>query len=305
MRDIQFSFWSELLKPKYVEMTLPDLAEYGFGINLAVRPSLIGKIANIVEKCNQLDIDLAFWPLLSYRNGYWVNAWNLGIQKKWIRKLMDKYPSVDKYILDLEAPLNFKGVRGMIKTKKLSEVKPWREVRDDMEDLINEMHNCGKNVISTNYPTNPSRRRNQGTPRPRNADMYSYMVYTSLFAIFGNDISKNNVIGYAGRKIMDAHDEKQAIIDLGLTSGGVLPKFLPVTTRERIISEISICKYLGFKRIQIFALDEIRHDITKWMDDIRNATPEKPPIEKNPKDIGLVFRIFRKFLLSESLRLEE
>lgn len=305
MKKIEFSFWSELLKPKYVMMALDDLAEYNFGINLAVRPSILDKIVPIAEKCNDYGIDLSLWPLLSYKNGYWVNAWNLALQRKWINKLMETLPSVEKYLLDLEAPLNFKGIKGRIKTRKLAEIRPWRQVRDDMEQMVSKMQNNGKKVISTNYPTNPSGRRKQGTPRPRNADMYSYMVYTSLFALFGNNISKDNVVAYAGKKILDAHGRDKGLIDLGLTSSGVLPKFLPVTTKERILSEVAICKHLGFQRVHIFALDEIRNDVKKWMEEIRDVKSKKPPFSMDPSNLGILFRIFRTFLLSESLELEE
>ncbi|MBD3352964.1 MAG: hypothetical protein GF364_15890 [Candidatus Lokiarchaeota archaeon] len=297
---VNFYFWSELLKLKFLEKSLTDLAEYGFGINLAVRPDLFNRVGTIVKQCNDLDVDLVFWPLLSYNNGYWVNAWNLSLQKRWIQKLMEQYPSVHTYTLDLEAPLNFKGIKGKIKTRKLAEIKHWRKVRQEMNELIDNMHNSGKKIISTNYPTNPSGRRAQGTPRPTNADYYSYMVYTSLFGIFGNDISKDNIVAYTGQKILNTHGPKQGIIDLGLTSGGVLPKFLPVTTKERVVSEVSICKYLGFKRIHIFALDEIRKDIRSWMEELKNTRPKAPPLDENPSKLGLLFRIFRTFLLNES-----
>lgn len=304
MENTKFYFWSELLKPKFVELSLKELADHGFGIILAVRPAIIEKVASIVKLCNDYSIDLNFWPLLSYKQGYWVNAWNLALQKQWIRKLMTRYPTVGTYALDLESPLNFKGISGMIKTKKLAKIRPWQQVRDDMESMIDEMHNRNIKVISTNYPTNPSGRLEKGTPRPRNADFYSYMVYTSLFAIFGNDISKDNVVAYAGRKILDAHGMDKSIIDLGLTSSGVLPKFLPVTTLKRITSEIAICKYLGFTRIHIFALDEIRKDVVDWMEEIKAVAPKKPPFEMDPANLGLLFRIFRMFLLNESLNLE-
>lgn len=299
-----FYFWSELLKPRFVELSLKNLADHGFGIILAVRPNILDKILSIVKLCNDYSIDLNFWPLLSYNQGYWVNAWNLALQKQWIHKLMTQYPSVKTYAIDLESPLNFKGISGIIKTKKLAQIRPWQRVRSDMELMIDQMHNLNVKVISTNYPTNPSGRLKKGTPRPRNADFYSYMVYTSLFAIFGNDVSKDNVVAYAGKKILDAHGIEKSIIDLGLTSSGVLPKFLPVTTLERIISEVAICKYLCFKRIHIFALDEIRRNVNDWMEAIKLVHPKKPPFEIDPSNLGVLFRIFRTFLLKETLKLE-
>lgn len=304
LETTKFYFWSELLKPKFVELSLKYLAEHGFGIILAVRPAILEKIESIVKQCNDFSIDINFWPLLSYNQGYWVNAWNLALQKQWIHKLMIRYPSVKTYALDLESPLNFKGITGLIKTKKLAQIRPWQKVRADMEMMIDQMHNKNIRVISTNYPTNPSGRLKKGTPRPRNADYYSYMVYTSLFAIFGNDVSKDNVVAYAGKKILDAHGIEKSIIDLGLTSSGVLPKFLPVTTLERIISEVAICKYLGFKRIHIFALDEIRRNVNDWMEAIKLVHPKKPPFEIDPSNLGVLFRIFRTFLLKETLKLE-
>jgi hypothetical protein len=181
-------------------------------------------------------------------------------------------------------------------------------MRNELEHFIDEMHQMGKIVISTNYPTNPSGRLKKGTPRPRNADLYSYMVYTSLFGLFGNDTSKDNIVAYAGRRILDAHGLDKGCIDLGLTSKGVLPKFLPVTTLERVISEVAVCKYLEFKRIHIFALDEIRLDVKQWMQEIQSIPAKAPPMEifiQGKDQQGIIYRFFKKFLLNETYDLEE
>ena len=107
MSKESYHFWSELLKYNYLKKSIKDLADKKFGINLAVRPALYEKVGEIVKECNEYDVDLVFWPLLSFKQGYWVNSWNFKLQIQWIQKLMDKYSSVDKYTLDLESPINF------------------------------------------------------------------------------------------------------------------------------------------------------------------------------------------------------
>jgi hypothetical protein len=301
---ISYHFWSELLKPKYLQKSLKYLADYGFGLNLAIRPAIIEKLSKVVNECMDYGIDLVLWPLLSFKDGYWVNSWNFELQKKWINKLLNRYPAVNTYTLDLEPPINFRGIHGLIKSRKLSQIRPWRRVREDMENLIDSMHEKKKKVISTNYPINPSNRRKAGTPRPRNADFYSYMVYSSIFGLFGNSISKDNIVAYTGRKILDEHSSNIGIIDVGATSKGVLSSFFPLSSLERIISEIAICKYLGLTKINIFALDYIRQDVVRWMEEIIAVKPKVPPFN-DPTKQGIIFKIFRKFLLNETFKFAE
>lgn len=300
----ELNYWSELLKYEYLFPIIPKLGSYEVGLHLAVRPDKRAGLLDVLRACERESVPVTLWPLLSKKQGYWVNAWNLGVQEKWIAYLL-RISIPFRVALDLEAPINFKGLVGRVKTQKLLTVQPPKQVRARLEMLVNHLHTQHIEVLSTSFFTNPSWNAAQGCPRPRNADAYSYMIYTSFFQRFASGDTLDNVVYWCARKIIEGHGREQGAIDLGLNSYGVvdIAHFLGLSDLNRIVSEIAVSLYAGLRRIHIFALDMITADLDAWLERTRNVCPKRPPLFSTGHQ-GLVYKLFKKILFKEHLALQ-
>ena len=70
-------FWSELIRPKLLKPFLEEIGNYKFGLNLAISPDRLKGLKNFVKISIKNDVELDFWPLLSTKQGYWINRWNI------------------------------------------------------------------------------------------------------------------------------------------------------------------------------------------------------------------------------------
>ena len=214
---------------------------------------------------------------------------------KWIDRLLDKFPTVSSYLLDLEKPINFKGIKGMIMTGKLKKMIPESRVKDKLNSIVDSIHDHGKKVVSTSYGGYPLGLQ----PRPNNADYYSYMAYLSFYLRFSDIPTRRAIIFYVANKIRKEHGQDKAAIDLGVTYAGVISAGLinafGVLSINEIIREMEICLYAKLKRIQIFALDNLTKDIDSTLERITSAKPTKPPQITGEKT-GFMLKAYRKVL---------
>jgi len=295
--DAKLYFWSELLKIDYLLPTIPKLASYKIGLNLAVTPRRLRDkyVEKVVRECEKNNVELNFWPLLSKTQGYWVNAWNLNVQAKWIDYLLENFPSVSSYLLDLEKPINFKGIKGIIMTGKLKKLIPESKVKEKLVKIVDNIHDHGKKVVSTSYGGLPLGLQ----PRPSNADYYSYMVYLSFILRISDIPTRRAIIFYVANKIRKEHGQEKGVIDLGVTYAGVISggliNALGLLSVNEIIREMEICLYAGLKRIQIFALDNITKDIDSTLEKLTSIKPTKPPQITGEKT-GFMLKAYRKVL---------
>jgi len=296
--DANLYFWSELLKVEHLIPVIPKLSSYEIGLNLAVTPRRLRNkyIEKVVKECERNNVELNFWPLLSKKQGYWVNAWNLDVQVKWINHLLNKFPTISAYLLDLEKPINFKGIKGIIMLGKLKEIVPKQKIKEKLNEIVNNIHDHGKKAVSTSYGGIPLGIQ----PRPSNADFYSYMVYLSFILRVSDINTREDIIFYAADKIRKEHGQKQGAIDLGLTYAGVvtegLMNFLGFLDIDEVARQIEICLFAGLKRIQIFALDNLTKKIDTVLEKLSGLEPRKPPIFYPEKKSGFMLKAYRKVL---------
>lgn len=304
--DTKLYFWSELLKIDSILPTIPKLGSYKIGLNLAVTPQRLkyGYVDKVVKECEKNSVELNFWPLLSKKQGYWVNAWNLNVQAKWIDYLLNNFPTVSAYLLDLEKPINFKGIKGMIMTGKLKKLIPESKVKEKLVKIVDNIHDHNKKAISTSYGGIPLGIQ----PRPSNADYYSYMVYLSFILRISDIPTRRAIIFYIANKIRKEHRQEKAAIDLGVTYAGVISagliNALGVLCVNEIVRQMEICLYAGLKRIQIFALDNLTKDIDSNLERITSAKPTKPPQITGEKT-GFMLKVYRKVLFKREKNLSE
>lgn len=297
--DTKLYFWSELLKIDSLLTTIPKLGSYKIGLNLAVTPRRLrnGYVDKIVKECEKNSVELNFWPLLSKKQGYWVNAWNLNVQAKWIDHLLNKFPTVSAYLLDLEKPINFKGIKGMIMTGKLKKLIPESKVKEKLEKIVDNIHDHNKKAVSTSYGGIPLGLQ----PRPSNADYYSYMVYLSFILRISDIPTRRAIIFYVANKIRKEHGQDKGTIDLGVTYAGVISagliNALGVLSINEIVRQMEICLYVGLKRIQIFALDNLTKNIDSTFEILSQIKPSKPPQITGEKT-GFMLKAYRKVLFS-------
>ncbi|MHA1732473.1 MAG: hypothetical protein ACTSU5_11050 [Promethearchaeota archaeon] len=301
----ELNLWSELVKYDYLLPVIPELGSYEVGLHLAVRPDKIRGLREVLKACDVASVPVTLWPLLSRKQGYWVNAWNLGAQEEWISHLLARF-NPERFALDLESPINFKGIRGAVKNRKMIERTSPHDTRVRLEALVERIHDSGFRVLSTSLFTNPSWNARRGCPRPRNGDVYSYMIYTSFFQRFASEETLDNVVYHCARKIVEGHGRDSGAIDLGLTSPGVVrvAKFLGLSGLARVKSEISVALYAGIRKVHVFALDGFVPDIRKWLAATRDLGPKRPPVLETGHG-GAVYRLFKKVLFKESLDLPQ
>jgi hypothetical protein len=293
-------FWSELLKFKFLKPVIPKLNSYNIGLNLAITPKRLLKVGEIVKQCEKNDVELNFWPLLSEKQGYYINRWNFKVQAKWIDYLLENFPIVNSYLLDLETPLNFGGLKGIILNSKLNKLVPDDEAKKKLESIVNNIHDHGKRAVSTSKGGIPPGME----PRPSNADYYSYMVYLSYIKRFSDNETRENIIYYCAKKIRKEHGQDKAAIDIGITNYGIqlvgLTNFLGYLDLEELVKQIEVCLYSKLKRIHIFSLDNMTKEIDKWLENISSAKPKKPPLFRSEKR-GLMYKAYKKFLFAQNL----
>lgn len=294
--DAKLYFWSELLKFEFLKPVIPKLGSYDIGLNLAITPKKLTKVQDIVKDCEKNNVELNLWPLLSIKQGYWVNAYNINVQSKWIDYLLKNFPTIEAYLLDLEKPKNFKGIKGRIMIGKLKEIVPSEMVKEKLNGIVDNIHDHGKKVVSTSYTGFPL---GMG-PRPSNADFYSYMVYTSFLKRLSDDITREAIVFYSANKIRKEHGRDKAVIDLGVTYAGVisggLMNILGLLDIEEIAKQIEICLFARLKRIQIFALDNLTKNIDSVLELLANLEPRKPPQFYPEKKLGFMLKAYRKVM---------
>ena len=150
--DAKYYFWSEFLKFDYLIPIIPKLGSYKIGLNLAITPKKLSRVSSIVKECEKNDVELNFWPLLSRKQGYWVNAWNIDVHIKWIDYLLKNFPTVSSYLLDLEDPIEWiYTVKGIVKIKKLNKLIPVEKVIEKMNSIVDKIHDYNKLAVSTSY----------------------------------------------------------------------------------------------------------------------------------------------------------
>lgn len=289
-------FWSELLSLTKLERLLSSFSSYDFGINLAIDPSRFNRIKPIVKKCQIENIELNLWPLLSRDQGYWINLWNLNLQKDWINRILSEYPSISAILLDLEKPINFTGIKGILKLRKLERSIPKKVVQDKLESLVDLIHDNGKDAVSTSYGGIPLGLQ----PRPSNADFYSYMIYLSFIMRFSSIETRKNIIHYCASKIIKDHGLEKSAIDLGLTYAGVvnqkLMNFLGLLDLDELVDHISVCLHSGIRRIQIFSIDNFYKSIDDVLEKMSSIKPHAPPVLSRNKGKGFMLKAYRRFL---------
>jgi len=287
-------FWSEFLKFEYLIPIIPKLGSYEVGLNLAITPKKLSRVSNVVKECERNGVELSFWPLLSRKQGYWVNAWNIDIHIKWIDYLLKDYPTVSAYLLDLEDPIEWiYTLKGNVKIKKLNKLIPEDRVMEKMNSIVDNIHDYNKLAVSTSYGIFSF----GAQARPSNADIYSYMVYTSLLNLISNKDTRLNIIYYASNKIKKEHGQQKGAIDLGITYAGavkikLVEKYFTLAVDE-LIQQIEICLFSKIRRIHLFAIDNITKNIDNTLERISNLKPKKPPLYMNGKK-GFTYRIYKK-----------
>ncbi|MHA1293798.1 MAG: hypothetical protein ACTSQJ_14170, partial [Promethearchaeota archaeon] len=190
---------------------------------------------------------------------------------------------------------NFKGIKGNIMLGKLQRIVSKKEVKEKLNQIVNNIHDHGKKAVSTSYGGIPLGLQ----PRPSNADYYSYMVYLSFILRFSDIPTRKDIIFYTANKIRKDHGRDKAAIDLGLTYAGVvkagLMNALGFLDLEEVARQIEISLFAGIKRIQIFALDNLTKDIDKWLERITTLKPKRPPLFSGEKT-GFLLKAYRKVL---------
>ncbi len=289
-------FWSEFLNLDTLKLIIPKLGSYQVGLNLAITPRRLPRINPIVKLCEENNVILNFWPLLSKKQGYWVNSWNIDVQAKWINYLLSNFPTISAYLLDLEKPINFRGMKGRIMLSKLKKIMPEGKVKEKLNSIVDNIHDHNKLVVSTSYGGIPLGLQ----PRPSNADYYSYMVYLSLILRFSDIYTREDIIFYCANKIRKEHGHDKGAIDLGLTSAGVLGEgfmnFLGLLDLNELSRQIEICLFARLKRIQIFALDNFTNNIDEVMECITHLKPRRPPLFFPEKKSGFMLKVYKKVL---------
>lgn len=299
--QMQLAFWSELLSYNHLPKYLPILAEHQIALHLAVRPALWSRLGSIIETAKKLHLQLWLWPLLNWHEGYWVNSYNLDHHVRWVKRLVETFPSITGICLDLETPIHFRGYRGSLQLKQWNQTHSTSTVCHKLNLLTKWIQDQEKQVLSTSLPFNPSRQAKKGCPQPSNANLYSYMLYTSFLRPYLPNPMLDACVFYTAKKILSAFGRTKGAIDLGLTSYGVVNKKIHLANLEQITREVAICKAAGLQRIHIFALDNIAQTLSDWVTMLKNTAPQIPQIPIKPIS-RLIYRFFTKRLLSESLR---
>jgi len=293
-------FWSELITPTLLKPFLEKLGTYEFGLNLAITPKRLKELKDFIKICEKNDVELNFWPLISKHQGYWINRWNVNVHEKWIHYLLENYSTISAYLLDLENPINFTGIKGNVANRKLNKAIPDEHIRIKLESIVDDIHDYGKKAISTAYGGLPLGLN----PRPSNADFYSYMVYTSFIKKLSSRETRQDIIYYCANKINDEHGNEKAAIDLGLTTYGIYLRWLSnifgYLDLSELLDQIAICLYVKLKRIHIFSIDNMTLEIDKWLENISNVEPKPPPLFSSNKQ-GLMYRAYNKLLFKMNL----
>lgn len=297
---VKYCFWSELLHPNLLIPCVQKLGSYDIGLNLAITPKRLAQTKELTKICKKEGIELNIWPLLSKRQGYWVNKWNINVQTKWFARLLNEFPTAYAFILDLEKPINFQGIKGFTLKMKLNNLVSDTVAKEKLEKLVDLLHDHGKKVISTAYGGIPLGM----SPRPSNADIYSYMVYASFVKRVSNADTRQNIAYHCADKIKREHGFEKGAIDLGLTAYGVISKgltdFLGYLDLNEIVAQIRVCLYANLKRIHIFSIDAIPKILDPWLEKISTAKPQKPPLFFTEKK-GFMYRAYKKVLFSKKL----
>jgi len=284
------------------------MAAYNIGIIQAIDVDRMDDFQALYNECVKHDVPVSLWPLLSEAQGYWINANNITVAKRFIGKLLDKYPKCKFVALDFELTKELHGIKKYVAGRQ-SVLPGYKDFyQSQLDDLVEMVHEKGLKLLNTTYPQMPDFYENLGLLTPTNADFYSCMVYTSYFqSFFGEKLISNLecvACTYYQALIYKEKYGKKAALDLGRISHGVIrsPLFT-LHSLEHIRKEISVALKAGVFNLQIFALDdnifkyEGKYD--EFFNGISSCKPEIPrslaEYLKNPGWIPRTYAHLAKF----------
>ena len=86
--DYQLNLWSEFVSYKHVAPLIREMKNYNMGIIQSIDAERLDDFKLIYDSCQEYNVPLSIWPLLSEEKGYWINAGNIPDTKDLIERII-------------------------------------------------------------------------------------------------------------------------------------------------------------------------------------------------------------------------
>ncbi len=281
----QLNLWSENINYKHIIPVIKKFAEYGVGIIQSIDSERIDQFQALYNECQKYNVSLSMWPLLSEKEGYWINAGNIPQTKKLIQNIIRKFPKCKYIAFDFELPKELPGIQKYLFGRTTMKPKYRDFYQNQLDSIVDLVHKDGLKILNTTYPMLPKFYRKYGLLLPREADLYSSMVYTSYFQSFFGDTfisyPECMMMTFIQAETYKKEYGERAALDLGRISNGVIRKNVyPVHTLDHICKEISVALKIGVNNLQIFALDDnllhYQGNFDEFFEKLSSCKPEYP-----------------------------
>ena len=277
------SLWSEFLTYDAVRNVLPEIAERGVGLFLAVPPDRVAGVGVLVKEAAQLGVETRLWVLLEKEDGYWPSKWNHVAFKEQLNRVRDALDGPPDWIIfDLEPAAHLLGrlssalscgrlraAHSILKEAALSASLQHSEEAygRQIADLLKE----GTKAMAVTLPLilDGGRKLENALGIPVSGvawDEVSFMVYRPEFERLAGRLGADIVFRYA--RAARARFGNRAALALGEVGTIGYPGPTPgYTDPANLVADIAAARAGGVANLHIFSLDGILEQggLARWL----------------------------------------
>ncbi len=300
--------YSEFLPFAEVEAALPDLADAGVGLRLAVAAAEVADgeaeaLASVLRAAEAEGVEVGIWLLLADEDGYWPGETNVGPFGEAVTALLDWLDAeglaADAVVFDLEPDRAYsEEILGATSAGELGalvdllgmhvDAGAHAAARRGFQDIVDEVHASGRRALAVTYPQVLDD-GNDGDLDLEDAfdipvdgvgwDEVSFMVYQSVYEpIAGEWVGPDLVYTYAETAVERFGDRATVALGIVGQAGVFMEDAVPYADPAMLADDVAAAAAAGARRVEVYSLDGALAEggVAPWLalSPVTEAVPE-------------------------------
>lgn len=296
----EFENWDRL-KKKFSSLTRYPVTVYIAAPQDKIEPKgkVFQELLSLLKEATERKISVFIWPLLSQKDGYWLNQWNAAPFAGYVLRLNEMLKAEGAVFegVSLDVEMHTDQMRGygkllvQLNWKKL--IEQFKNSRDSQqfEEALQIIESLCLRIKSDGYKTHVSTlpmiledfmhhhseelylHHLLGFPIPyRSIDDLSVMSYRSMYQLVTGKMNSRMV--YEQAALAKQYFGNTASIDIGLIGDMVSPfQLRGFHNPKDLQSDVAAARAAGIHHIGIYSLDGM-DQVDEWLD--QDFTPKQP-----------------------------
>ncbi len=287
---------------------------------VAVTPSRLAELPELVAIYRDLDIDFGLWPMVDDEDGRWGSTFNAEIYSEFVLRVVDHAGAKCTVAIDLEPPIAL--TRALLSgnplsVRRLARIENRESGRKILLDLMSALRDRDCRTIGAVHPILLADGDGQsawqwllGTPIDEmNFDAVSPMAYTSLIEGYSRGIlARRAATALLVQTASAARTRWQdrASISLGSVGVGALGDEQPYRTVAELAHDVGLARACGVDDLALFDLGGVlqKTEPQDWLDAFVQTPPAEGPhpsarrtriLELSMKQAGSTIAFYRRY----------